>query len=80
VAGPTLLADLVDTSQGVGEHAARRTKIARMAEFLRGLAPSEIDIGVSYLAGVTRQGRSGLPFLVAVDVQSLPGAFNEIPS
>ena len=46
----TLLADLVDTSQRVGEHAARRTKIARMAEFLRGLAPAEIDIGVCYLA------------------------------
>ena len=39
-----LLADLVETSQRVGENAARRTKIARMAEFLRRLAPAEIDI------------------------------------
>src|SRR5438128_1862471 len=46
-----LLAELVDTSQRVGENAGRRTKIARMAELLRRLAPEEIDIGVSYLAG-----------------------------
>ena len=31
-----------------------------MAEFLRGLAPSEIDIGVSYLAGNIRQGKIGI--------------------
>jgi DNA ligase-1 len=62
VAGSNLLADLVATSQSVGEHAARRTKIARMASFLRTLAPSEIDIGVSYLAGATRQGRSGVGY------------------
>ena len=77
MAGPTLLADLVDTSQGVGEHAARRTKIARMAEFLRRLAPSEIDIGVSYLAGVTRQGRSGIGYALIRDAQ--PAAHVEVP-
>ena len=60
MADPTLLADLVDTSQRVGEHASRRTKIARMADFLRRLAATEIDIGVSYLSGVTRQGRGGI--------------------
>jgi DNA ligase 1 len=69
VPGPTLFAKLVDTSQGVGEHASRRTKIARMADFLRGLAPEEIDIGVSYLAGVTRQGRSGIGYALVRDAQ-----------
>src|SRR6266403_4323701 len=62
LSGPTLFADLVDTSDRVGEHAARRIKITRMAEFLRGLAPAEINIGVPYLAGVTRQGKSGIGY------------------
>jgi DNA ligase-1 len=73
----TLLADLVNTSQRVGEHAARRTKIARMAEFLRRLAPAEIDIGVSYLAGLTRQGRSGIGYAMIRDAQ--PAANVEDP-
>src|SRR6202165_4118739 len=67
--GPTLLADLVDTSQSVGEHAGRRTKIARLADFLRRLSAEEIDIGVSYLAGVTRQGRSGVGYALIRDAQ-----------
>src|SRR5947207_1660788 len=67
--GPTLLADLVNTSQRVGEHAGRRTKIARLADFLRRLSPEEIDIGVSYLAGVTRQGRSGIGYALIRDAQ-----------
>jgi len=67
--GPTLLADLVDTSQSVGEHAGRRTKIARLADFLRRLSAEEIDIGVSYLAGATRQGRSGVGYALIRDAQ-----------
>jgi DNA ligase-1 len=69
LAGPTLLSDLVDTSQYVGETAARRTKITRIADFLRGLGPAEIDIGVSYLAGVTRQGKSGIGYALIRDAQ-----------
>src|SRR6202162_4612162 len=78
VSGPTLLARLVDTSQAVGEHAARRTKIARMASFLRTLAPSEIDIGVSYLAGVTRQGRSGIGYALIRDAR--PNSNVDVPA
>jgi DNA ligase-1 len=77
VSAPTLLADLVDTSQRVGEHAARLTKIARMAEFLRGLAPVEIDVGVSYLAGNTRQGKTGIGWAMIRDAQ--PAANVEAP-
>ncbi|HEY3254118.1 MAG TPA: ATP-dependent DNA ligase, partial [Polyangiaceae bacterium] len=72
-----MLADLVDTSQRVGEHAARLTKIARMAEFLRGLAPAEIDTGVSYLAGNTRQGKTGIGYAMIRDAQ--PAANVEAP-
>ena len=60
MADPTLLAHLVDTSQAVAEHASRLIKIGHLAELLRKLAPEEIEIGVCYLAGVTRQGRSGI--------------------
>jgi DNA ligase 1 len=67
---PTLLSRLVETSQYVGEHSARLKKIARMAEFLRGLAPGEIDVGVSYLAGVTRQGKSGIGYALIRDAQT----------
>jgi DNA ligase-1 len=77
VAGSNLLADLVATSQSVGEHAARRTKIARMASFLRTLASSEIDIAVSYLAGVTRQGRSGIGYALLRDAR--PNSNAEVP-
>ena len=72
-----MLAVLVDTSEGVGEHAARRTKIARMADFLRGLTSSEIDLGVSYLAGATRQGRSGIGWAMIRDAR--PAANVEKP-
>ena len=78
MAGSNLLADLVATSQSVGEHAARRTKIARMASFLRTLALSEIDIGVSYLAGVTRQGRSGIGYALIRDAR--PNSNVEVPA
>src|SRR5256886_7031905 len=70
VSSPTLLADLVETSQHVGEHAARRTKIARIADSLRGLAPAEINIGVSYLAGATRQGKSGIGYAMIAAARS----------
>jgi DNA ligase 1 len=65
----TLLAALVDTSQTVGEHAGRLVKIAHMAQFLRGLEPSEIAVGVSYLAGVTLQGRSGIGYATIRDAK-----------
>jgi DNA ligase 1 len=71
---PTLLAKLVDTSQGVGENAARRTKIARIAEFLRSLATAEIDIAVSYLSGMTRQGKSGIGYALIRDARKATSA------
>jgi DNA ligase-1 len=74
----TLLIQLVETSQGVGENAARRSKIARIAAFLRALTPGEIDIGVSYLAGVTRQGKSGVGYAVLRDAQ--PDGHAESPA
>ncbi len=77
VTASTPFADLVDTSERVGEHASRRTKIARIAGFLGRLAPAEIGIGVSYLSGTTRQGRSGIGWATIRDAQ--PAANVERP-
>jgi len=40
-----------------------------MTELLRRLAPEEIEIGVCYLAGVIRQGRSGIGWAALRDAQ-----------
>lgn len=55
-----LLHALVTTSKDVASTRSRKQKIARLAALLRELAPDEIEIGVSYLAGVMPQGRIGL--------------------
>ncbi|HVN35767.1 MAG TPA: ATP-dependent DNA ligase [Casimicrobiaceae bacterium] len=69
VTAPTLLAEIVDTSQRVGENAGRRAKIAAIAELLRKLAPAEIEIGVSWLSGETRQGRRGIGYALIRDAR-----------
>ena len=70
----TPLARLVDTSLTVGGHASRNGKIAHIAQFLRTLAPEEIEIGVCYLAGVTPQGRSGIGWATLRDAQPASNA------
>jgi DNA ligase-1 len=64
-----LLHELVETSQRVGAQASRRAKTQHIAEFLRRLAPDEIEIGVSYLAGSIRQGRSGIGYALIRDAR-----------
>jgi len=56
----TLLARVVDTSQRVGATSARLAKVRELAACLRAFAPDEIEIGVLYLSGETRQGRFGI--------------------
>ena len=56
----TLLAALVDTSQRVSATASRSTKIRELAAFLSQLSEAEIELGVLFLSGETRQGRFGL--------------------
>jgi len=58
----TLLADLVATSRRVAETPGRNAKIAELAALLGRLEPPEIELGVAYLSGNTRQGRSGIGF------------------
>ncbi|MEO8188373.1 MAG: hypothetical protein ABI580_13525, partial [Burkholderiaceae bacterium] len=58
----TLLRELVDASERVGSTASRRSKVAEIAALLRELQPDEIDVGVAFLAGETRQGRTGIGY------------------
>ncbi len=54
------LTDLVRASEAVSRSAGRLDKIALLAEALRALAPGEIRLGVSWLAGELPQGRIGV--------------------
>ena len=80
MAASTLLADLVVTSQRVADDSGRRAKIAHIAEFLRRLAAAEIGIGVAYLAGAIRQGRSGIGWALIRDAQAAAGTDAESPT
>jgi DNA ligase-1 len=58
----TLLINLVDAAQRVGATAARNGKIRVLAEFLRMLAPEEIETAVHVLAGDIAQRRIGIGY------------------
>jgi DNA ligase-1 len=58
----TLLNDLVLTSQRVGGASARRAKVRELADFIRRLAPDEIETGVLYLSGELPQRRIGIAY------------------
>ena len=66
----TLLADLVETSRRVADTPSRNAKIAELAACLRRLAPAEIEIGVAFLSGEPRQGRSGIGYGLLRDAQA----------
>jgi len=70
----TLLADVVDASQRVGEVSSRRAKTAHIADLLRRLAREEIAIGVAYLSGVTPQGRTGIGYALIRDASPAQSA------
>jgi len=72
----TPLRDLVETSRIVAEKPGRNAKIATLAAFFRRLAPAEIPIGVSYLSGETRQGRTGAAFTRDGRVMALDAKLN----
>ena len=74
----TLLSDVASTSRRVGDTPSRNAKITELAACLRRLAPAEIEIGVAYLSGETRQGRSGIGYALLRDAH--PAATVEIAS
>src|SRR5262249_50809028 len=72
----TLLAAIVATSRRVTATSARLAKVRELAGCLKSLAPDEIEIGVQYLAGETRQGRFGIGY-AALAAANAGGAANE---
>ncbi len=72
-----LLATVVDTSRRIGETSKRGEKVRLLSELLRQLRGEEIEIGVSFLSGSTRQGRIGIGYATLRDATA-PGA--ESPS
>jgi DNA ligase-1 len=62
-----LLATLVETSRRIGETSKRNEKIKLLAELLRQLRGEEIEIGVAFLSGSTRQGRIGIGYATVRD-------------
>ena len=70
----TLLATLVSTSQRVGATSARLAKVRELAEALRALDPSEIEIAVQYLSGDTPQGKIGISYALLQAAREVPPA------
>ncbi len=70
----TLLGELVQTSQRVGATAARRVKVGELAALIKSLTGDEIDIGVHYLSGETRQGKIGIGYAAVRAAAATPAA------
>ena len=64
-----LFADLVATSTAMTSTSSRSAKVAALAGFLSRLAPDEIEIAVSTLTGVPRQGKIGVGWRGAFSVE-----------
>ncbi len=69
-----LLADLVAASETVAATRARSKKVAALAEVIGRLSPGEVETGVAFLSGQTRQGRIGIGWATvrAVDPPPAP--------
>ncbi len=57
-----LLAEVVETSRRITATAKRLEKIDLLARLLKQLHPEEIETGVAFLSGYTRQGRIGIGY------------------
>ncbi len=69
-----LLAEVVDVSGRIAATRSRRTKATHLAELLRRLAPQEVAVAVSYLAGELPQGRIGVGPALLRDARPAGGA------
>ncbi|MBV8033330.1 MAG: ATP-dependent DNA ligase [Betaproteobacteria bacterium] len=65
----TLLTELARASARVAENPGRLAKIAALADFLRRLAPQEIDIAIPYLSGELPQGKLALGYATLASVR-----------
>jgi DNA ligase 1 len=70
----TPLVTLVSTSQRVGASSGRLAKVRELAEALRALDTSEIEIAVQYLSGDTPQGKIGISYALLQAAMKVPPA------
>ena len=69
-----LLVTVVETSARVAATPGRLAKTQFLADLLCQLNPEEVEIVVSFLSGVTRQGRTGIGFAVVRDAHTAPAS------
>src|SRR4051794_31791439 len=72
-----LLANVVETSRRVRETTKRLEKTELIASLLKQLAPQEAEIAVSFLSGLTRQGKLGAGYATVIGAN---GVHSEQPS
>jgi DNA ligase-1 len=75
---PALFADIVAASRDVAASSSRLAKTERLADCLRGLAPTEVGVAVAYLSGQLPQGRIGIGGAALRDAR--PGSAADAPS
>ncbi len=73
----TLLADVVNASQGVADTSSRSGKVAILAELLRQLDSGEVPIVAGLLSGIPRQGRVGVGYSTIYGLEQPPA---EVPT
>ncbi len=66
------LDSVVETSRRVADTTKRLEKIDLLARLIRQLAPEEIEVGVLFLSGQTRQGRTGIGYSTLRDARHSP--------
>jgi DNA ligase-1 len=67
-----LLAELVGASAAVAATRSRKAKVEVIAGLLRRLAPEEVPVAVTMLAGEFRQGRIGVGYAAAFGITATP--------
>jgi DNA ligase-1 len=71
---PTLLADVVTTTEAVVATRARSTKVAALADLLARLEGDELPIVVAFLMAAPRQGRIGVGYRTVAAIEAEPAA------
>ena len=69
-----LLREVANTSLAVAGTAARREKIARLADCLRRMEPAEVPAGVAFLSGELRQRQIGVGWAALRDAPPAAGS------
>jgi DNA ligase 1 len=71
---PTLLADVVTTTEAVVATRARSTKVAALADLLARLEGDELPVVVAFLMAAPRQGRIGVGYRTVAAIEADPAA------